>query len=118
MLSYEVVKKLNLKTFAHVAPYYASWVNENQNLLDKDQVMVEFLVGSYRDKVLYDVMYMTCGNLILGRSWQCSRRVMHDGYENTYLVQQGKVRYKLHPLVRSHKESILMCFGEEMQARR
>ena len=31
MLSYEVVKKLNLKTFAHATPYYVTWVNENQN---------------------------------------------------------------------------------------
>ena len=42
MLSYEVVKKLNLKTFAHVAPYYATWVNDNQSFWVKDQVMIEF----------------------------------------------------------------------------
>ena len=101
VLSYEVVKKLNLKTFAHAAPYYATWVNENHNLLIKDQVMVEFLVGSKRDKVLYNVMYIYSGNLISGRSWQCSRRVMTDGYENTYVVQQGRMKYKLYPLVRS-----------------
>ena len=39
---------------------------------------------------------------------------MHNGYENTYVVQQGKVKYKLYPLVRSHKESILMCFGRDV----
>ena len=44
---------------------------------------------------------MTYWNLILGRSWQFSRRVMHDGYENIYLVQQGRMKYKLYPLVRS-----------------
>ena len=114
MLSYEVVKKLNLKTFTHAAPYYATWVNENQIFLIKDQVMVEFSVGSYRGKVLCDVMHMTCGNLILGRSWQCSRIFMHNDYENTYVIQKGKVKYNLHPLVRSHKESILMCFGKDV----
>ena len=60
------------------------------------------------------VMHMTCGHLILGNFWQCSRRVMHNGYESTYVVEQGKVKYKLHPLVRSHKESILMCFGRDV----
>ena len=53
VLSYEVVKKLNLKIFAHVAPYYATWVTKIKKFLVKDQVMVEFFVGIYRDKVLY-----------------------------------------------------------------
>ena len=111
IVSCEVVRKLNLKKIVHPKPYYATWVNENQNFLVSTQVMIEFLVGKYRDKVLCDVMDMSCGHLILGKCWQRSRKVIHDVFTNNYLVYHEGKRYELQPLVRNLEEPILMCFG-------
>ena len=86
VVSYEVVRKLNLQTSIHPKPYYASWVTENQNFLVSTQVVIEFLLSKYKDKVLCDVTDMNCGHLILGRYWQWSRKVIHDGFTNKYLV--------------------------------
>ena len=114
VVSHEVVRKLNLKMFPHPQPYYATWVNMNQNMPVSDQVMIEFSIRKYRDKVWCDVLYMSCGNLILGRSWQWSRKVIHDGFTNKYLVHHEGRRYELQPLLKEQEEPIVMCFGQEM----
>lgn len=115
VVSYEVVRKLNLQTFVHPKPYYATSVTKNQNLLVSTQVVIEFLVGKYNsDKVLCDVMDRSCGHLILGRSWKWSRKVIYDGFTNKYLVHHEGKKYELQPLVRNQEDPLLMCFGKEI----
>ena len=82
----------------------------NQHMVVSDQVMIEFSVGKYRDKVWYDVLNVSCGHLILGRPWQWSRRVVHDGFTNKYLVKHEGNRYELQPLVKGQGDPIIMCF--------
>ncbi|XP_059067895.1 uncharacterized protein LOC131858616 [Cryptomeria japonica] len=113
LVAYDVVKKLNLQTLAHPNPYFSTWVSEGQNMLVKDQVVINFSIGEYADSVLCDVMDMSCGHLILGRPWQFSRRIIHDGYKNTYLVHKGRMKYILSPLIQDGKDTTIMCFGNE-----
>lgn len=113
LVAYEVVKKLNLQTLAHPNPYFSTWGSEGQNVLVKDQVVINFSIGQYDDSILCDVMDMSCGHLILGRPWQYSRRIIHDGYQNTYVVHKGGRKYKLSPLMGKARDNTVMCFGNE-----
>ena len=45
---------------------------------------MNFAIGRYCDEVLYDVVPMHAGHIFLGRPWQYDRKVIHDGFKNTY----------------------------------
>ena len=48
------------------------------------QVFVAFSVGKYHDEVLCDIVPIQASHLLLGKSWQYDKRVMHDGVKNKY----------------------------------
>jgi hypothetical protein len=55
-------------------------------------VMISFLVGKFKDEVLYDVVPMHATHLLLGRPWQFDRKAKHDGFKNRYsLEKDGKI---------------------------
>jgi len=79
MASPRVVDKLGLKTIPHAKPYKLSWLKEEDNKITK-QVPINFSIGNFRDKVLYD------------------RKVFYDGHTNTYAFSfQGK-KFTLLPI--------------------
>ena len=51
--------------------------------------MVEFKIGGYNDKILCDVIPMNVFHLLMGRSWQYDRNVIHDGRMNTYTLEKN-----------------------------
>jgi hypothetical protein len=73
-------------------------LNECGEIKANKQVLVAFTIGRYSDEVLCDVVPMHAGHILLGRSWQYDRRVIHDWFRNRYnFVQDGKT-IKLAPL--------------------
>jgi len=48
--------------------------------------------------VLCDVVPMSACHILLGRSWQFDRHVIHDGFLNTYSSIIGKEKIVLNPL--------------------
>ena len=49
------------------------------------RTLVQFSIGkNYKDEVLCDVVPMDACHLLLGSPWQYDRRVIHDGFKNTY----------------------------------
>ena len=48
--------------------------------------------------MLCDVVRMDATHLLLGRPWQFDRRVLHDGFLNTYLFTFHGKRVTLYPL--------------------
>ena len=92
LVSKEVINKLHLQTFLHPNPYYATWVSTDQNLLVNEQVILNFSTGQYVDSILCDVMEMSCGHFILGKPWKWSKRIVHDGFINTYIVHKGRIK--------------------------
>jgi hypothetical protein len=50
--------------------------------------MISFLVGKYKDEVLYDVVPMHATYLLLGRPWQFDRKAKHDGFKNKYSLEK------------------------------
>lgn len=60
--------------------------------------LIQFSIGKiYSDEVLCDVIPMDACHLLLGRPWQYDRRVIHDGYKNTYSFVKDGVKVVLGP---------------------
>ena len=98
LISWDVVNALKLPIQHHPKPYYATWVEDNQNFIVHHQAMITFSIGEYTDQVLCDVVNMNCAHVILGRTWQVSRKVTHDCYTNIYTLWNHGKRVELIPL--------------------
>ncbi|XP_057842038.1 uncharacterized protein LOC131051497 [Cryptomeria japonica] len=93
-----MVEKLGLKKVMHLTPYKVSWLQKGHQLLVKEQCKVDFQIGTYKDKIVCDVMPMNICHILLGRPWQYDRKAIHDGRHNTYtFVKDGK-KHILTPL--------------------
>jgi hypothetical protein len=62
------VRKLNINTIKIERPYTRQWLNEYGKVRVTKQILISFLVGEYKDKVLRDVVPMYTTHLLLGRS--------------------------------------------------
>lgn len=102
IVSQEMVEKFNLMRMPHSRPYKATWVTYDQHLVVQEQFYVYFSIGAYHDRVLCDVVPMTCCHFLLGRPWQYQRRTLHDGYNNTYVVHKDGKKFTLTPLKINH----------------
>ena len=69
MISEEAVEKLKLERISHANPFKVTWLNKKQHVLVGEQAWVEFTIGKYKDKLLYDIIPMDACHLLLGRSW-------------------------------------------------
>ena len=98
LVSTKVVEKLKLKTKKHPTPYKVSWLQKGHQLLVNEQCEVEFQLGSYKDKIMCDVMPMDVCHILLGRPWQYDRGAMHDGKKNTYKFCKDGVNHTLLPI--------------------
>ena len=78
--STELLEKVSLPTMKHPRPYRLQWLNSTGVVRVFKQVMLEFSIGKYRDKVLCDVVPMHVGHLLSGRPWQYDRKVQHDRF--------------------------------------
>ncbi|XP_074313684.1 uncharacterized protein LOC141648874 [Silene latifolia] len=86
-----LVDKLALSTLLHPIPYTLHWLDDGNKVKVTKQVRVNFVIGPYRDEILCDVIPMDACHLLLGRSWQFDRSVVHDGRSNELtLVLEGK----------------------------
>jgi len=99
VISETAIERLGLKTEKHPTPYRISWVNEANSVHVKQRCLVKFSLGKkYIDEAWCDVIPMTVCHMLLGRPWLYDRRVLYDGYANTYSFNfQGK-KFVLDPL--------------------
>ena len=109
-----MVSKLGLTLVECPNSYSATWVNQELNVKVNQRALVKFSIGPYQDQVWCDVMSMNCGHMILGRPWKISRRTLHDGYSNAYIVHKGKEKYKLQPSTYKSQKPITMCFFDKI----
>ncbi|RDY00276.1 hypothetical protein CR513_16565, partial [Mucuna pruriens] len=54
-------------------------VNSEGEIAIAKQVSLAFIVGQYKDEVLYDVVPMEAAHIVLGRPWQYDCKVIHEG---------------------------------------
>ena len=78
----EMVEKLSLKRTKNPIPYKVSWLHKGHQILVSEQCEVDFLIGPYKDKIMFDVMPMDVCHILLGRSWKFDKKVIHDGRSN------------------------------------
>eukprot|EP00253_Pinus_taeda_P026225 PITA_26225 len=69
-----------------------------------EQSEVEFQIGRYKDKIIWDIMPMEVCHILLGRPWQYDRKVTHDGVLNCYKFEKVGIRHTLVP-IREEKEA-------------
>ncbi|KAK9227018.1 hypothetical protein WN943_012067 [Citrus x changshan-huyou] len=94
----EMVKKLKLKTEQHPQLYKLSWLKKGNEIEVNTRCLISFSIGNkYKDEVWCDVVPMDACHLLLGRHWQYDRRVVHDGYRNTYTFIKDESKVILGP---------------------
>nr|GEW47875.1 hypothetical protein [Tanacetum cinerariifolium] len=63
------------------------------------RILLSLSIGrSYEDKIWCDVIPMDACHVLLGRPWLFDRRVMHDGYQNTYSFDHNNKKIVLTPM--------------------
>ena len=67
-------------------------------MLVYEKFQVEFEIGTYSDRILYDVMPVDVCHVLVGRPWKFNRKVIYDGRENTYTFEKDGRRHTLNPL--------------------
>ena len=93
-VSLDLGTELNLKTRIHPHPYKLKWLDNNASGSMSKQFLVGFVIGSYKEKVLCDVLEMSACHVLLGRPWQYDRKCIHNGFTNTYTVRhEGKLKH-------------------------
>ncbi|KAM2928344.1 hypothetical protein COP2_035599 [Malus domestica] len=92
VVSQEMVDKFKLETKKHPTAYKLAWFKKGVEITVDKRCLVSFSIGKmYHDEVWCDVVPMDACHLLLGRPSQFDRRVIHDGYKNTYtFVKDGR----------------------------
>ncbi|KAK7263636.1 hypothetical protein RJT34_31230 [Clitoria ternatea] len=96
--SQRLVKKMGLELIDHPSPYKLQWLNEKGEMVVNKQVLINFTIGTYRDEVKCDVVPMEATHILLGRPWQFDRKVLHEGFTNTFTFKLDDKKIVLHPL--------------------
>ena len=73
-------------------------MQDDHKVMVNEQYLVKFMIRSYQDEVLHDVIPMDICHMLLGRPWQFDRHVVHNGHANTYTLTKDGVKHKLKPL--------------------
>ena len=95
LVAKEMVQKLGLKRMRHPYPYQIGWLEGEHALEVKDQCLVDFQIGQYKDQVLCDIVDMNSCHVLLGRPWQYDCRAMHDYFRNVFTIEKGGRKFSL-----------------------
>lgn len=91
-ISLEMVEKIQLRRVPHLFSYKVSWLDKGQKSFVDEHSWVEFQIGSYKDKFLFDVVKMDACHLLLGRPYKYDLKAQNDNVRNTYTItKDGKV---------------------------
>lgn len=63
------VNKLNLQVQKKGKPYQFTWEHDRECLIIRDQFLVSFSIGFWKEHILCNVIPMAIAHLVLGRSW-------------------------------------------------
>ena len=102
VVSLSMIEKLGLQTMTHPHPYNIQWLNQSKGIQVNSRCLVSFSIGkNYKDELWCDVIPMDACHILLGRPWLYDRRVMHNGYLNTYSFTKDGKKITLAPLAPS-----------------
>lgn len=98
VIAEHAVQKLGLKEEPHPTPYKLSWLQQGNDILISRRALVAFSIGNaYNDEILCDIALMDPCHLLLGRPWEFDRKVLHDGFLNTYSFKHQNRSFTLQP---------------------
>jgi hypothetical protein len=80
----ELCTKLHLVKMKHPCPYKVQWLSESGTSQVEHTIQVSFKIGAYEDTLECDVVPMSVFHLLLARSWQFNRDVIHNRQTNHY----------------------------------
>ena len=97
--SSSMVEKLQLKATAQPHPYTIQWLNQGKGLQVNSRCLISLSIGkNYHDELWCDIIPMDACHVLLGRPWLFDRRVLHDGFLNTYTFTKDGKKITLAPL--------------------
>jgi hypothetical protein len=119
LISTEMVEKLELETIVHPIPYRVLWLQKGHQVNLTKQCLVEFKIGGYKEEILCDVIPMDVFHLLLGRTWQYERNVVHDWRNNTYTLGKNGRTHMLLPIKDKEfktevSNTVLLMSGKEL----
>ena len=86
----EMVQKFDLNMVPHPKPYNLCWLQRGSDIKVKHRCLVSFTIGKhYKDGIWCDIVSMDVCHLLLGRPWKYDRKVIYDGFKNTYTFYNG-----------------------------
>ena len=95
-------------------------MSENEELVVDRQILICFSFGKYVDVILFDFVPMEASHLLLGRSREYDRDVVHNGVTNKFLFGHKGQKVNLTPLSPSEvcKDHIKMRVKREREKRK
>ena len=98
-VSMEMVQKLDLNMVPHPKPYNLCWLQRGSDIKVKHRCLVSFTIGKhYEDEIWCDIVPMDVCHLLLERPWQYDRKVIYDGFKNTYTFHKDGHKIILAPM--------------------
>ena len=71
------------------------------------RVVVSFSIGEkYHDEIVCDILPMCASHILLGRPWLFDRRMLHDGFRNTYVFQKDGKRIVLSHMMSTEVQNV------------
>jgi len=126
VVSLSMIEKLGLQAAAHPHPHNIQWLNQSEGLRVNSRCLISFSIRkNYHNELWCDVIPMDAYHILLGRPWMHDRKLMHNGFLNTYSFSKGGKKITLSPLSPSklHKNkplkspehsNLLLTFGEPL----
>ena len=95
----KMVQKLDLKMIPHPKPYNLYWLQKGTDIKVNDRCLISFTIGKhYKDEIWWDFVPMDACHRLLGRPWQYDRKVIYDGFKNTYTFHKDGHKIILEPM--------------------
>ena len=113
----EMIQKLGLKRVRHPCSYKISWLQDEHALEVKEQCIVNFQIGQYKDQVLCDIKDMNSCHVLLGRPWQYDCRVVHDCVKNVFTIEKGGKKFSLIPLQNEEVDRRNLSISSQVEVR-
>ena len=82
----------------HISPYKIQWINDDHEVKVERMVFLNIRIGSYVDRICFDVIPLTYCDLILGRPWQFDKVAIHNGFMNCFTFYEDGEHHILEPL--------------------
>jgi len=94
VVSHSMVEKFNLYASAHWYPYNIQWINQGKGLQMNSRCLISFSIGKNYQVMAWRDSY-GCMPYFARQTMDVDRKVMNDGYQNSYAYSKGEKKITL-----------------------